>query len=367
MELVLLFSSCGGLYFYRMGMELQRKTVSTGLKKLINRFPGALLFEIDRITAMYPERITPYYAELIQECGDPLWKQAVPDSAELEHAGLREDPLEEEGFSPIPGVVHRYPDRVLFLVSDICPVYCRFCTRKRRIGQARSREQLLLDREAGLQYISRTRSIRDVLLSGGDPLMLPEPELLPLLDRLFAIDRLDLVRIGTRALCTAPGLVTPELAQKLGRYRSLYINTHFNHSAELTPEAGDAAALLAEVGLPLSSQTVLLAGVNDDVELLERLFRGLLRMRVRPYYLHIMDLTQGTAHFRLPLVRVVSIYKELQRHLSGMALPRLMLDIPGGGGKISLDPGGVPEPVEGGWAVTAYSGERYFYPEVPGG
>ena len=350
------------LYFIQMGTEVRRKC-SSGMQYLLQRFPGIDEPGVFSAAEIYPEMISPYYARLIRREGGPIWRQAVPDPVELDDPASPEDPLEEERYSPVSGLVHRYPDRALFLVSDTCPVYCRFCTRKRRIRTARGREQLLRDREAGLEYIQNTASIRDVLLSGGDPLMLPENELFSLLDRLFSIKRLDLVRIGTRVLCTDPGRITEELVGGLSVYPALYINTHFNHPAELTGEASAAARMLASAGLPLGCQTVLLKGINDDPDILEELFRGLLGLRIRPYYLHLMDHTKGTAHFRLTISRVFSIYKELQKRMGGMALPRLMLDIPGGGGKVALDPHRALKPAEGGWIAAAYNGSEFFYPE----
>ena len=293
--------------------------------------------EIARVAGVYPMRINPYYMALIRRHGAPLLRQAVPDIRELHDPDGMTDPLAEEDLSPVPNLVHKYPDRALLLVCSECAMYCRFCTRKRKVGtpgMAISRQGV----RAGLDYLRRTPQVREVLLSGGDPLLLTDQRLDELLAELRAIPSIEVIRIGSRVPCTLPMRVTRELADMLARHHPLYINTHFNHPAELTAEAAEACGRLADAGIPLACQTVLLRGVNDDAEVLRRLMRGLLAMRVRPYYLFQADLTRGTAHFRTTIDRGLAIMRQLIGHLSGMAVPTYALDAPGGGGKIPLTP-----------------------------
>ena len=289
------------------------------------------------IHAVYPLRISAYYLKLIQKVGIPLWKQAVPDIRELEDpVGLR-DPLDEENLSPVPYLVHKYPDRALFLVSSECAMYCRFCTRKRKVGKA---EMAINDETiaAGLGYLKNTPAITDVLLSGGDPLMLTDSRLEGILKALRAIPSIATIRIGTRIPCTLPMRVTLKLATMLKKYHPLYINTHFNHPAEITPEATLACNRLADAGIPLGCQTVLLRGINDSPEVIRQLMYLLLQLRVKPYYLFQTDLTQGTSHFRTTINTGLDIMQHLIGHISGMAVPTYALDAPGGGGKIPLTP-----------------------------
>lgn len=291
---------------------------------------------LQAVTERYPLRITPYYLGLIETIGDPIWRQCVPDIRELNAAGLS-DPLGEEDLSPLPAVVHRYPDRVVFFASGSCASYCRFCTRKRKVGCA---GMALSFRElrAGIDYIAATPQIKDVILSGGDPLLLPDAVLGDLLARIRAIPHVEIIRIGTRIPVTLPERITENLCALLQRFQPLYINTHFNHPRELTTAAAAACGKLANAGLPLGNQTVLLRAVNDNPQILAILFRGLLKIRVRPYYLHQMDLTCGTAHFRTPLKTGLDIMQELRGPVSGLALPHYVIDLPGGKGKIPLLP-----------------------------
>ena len=293
--------------------------------------------EVARVGRVYPLRINPYYLALIRQHGAPLLRQAVPDIRELHDPNGMPDPLAEEELSPVPNLVHKYPDRALLLVCSECAMYCRFCTRKRKVGTP---GMAITPRtvRAGLDYLRRTPQIREVLLSGGDPLLLPDQRLDELLAELRAIPSIEVIRIGTRVPCTLPMRVTHDLAAMLARHHPLYINTHFNHPAELTAEASEACRRLADAGIPLACQTVLLRGVNDDAKILRRLMRGLLAMRVRPYYLFQADLTRGTAHFRTTIDTGLAIMRQLIGHLSGMAVPTYALDAPGGGGKIPLTP-----------------------------
>lgn len=292
---------------------------------------------LEAVVARYPLRITPHYLGLIREIGDPIWRQCVPDPRELCADALLLDPLGEELHSPRPGVIHRYPDRAVLLVSGACAVYCRFCTRKRQVGcgsMQPGRDQL----QAGLDYIARTPAIRDVLLSGGDPLLLTDGVLEELLTGLRRIPHLDILRIGSRVPVTLPDRITPELGALLRRFQPLYFNTHFNHPREITPESAAACARLADAGIPLGNQTVLLRGVNDDSEVMAELLRGLLRIRVRPYYLHQMDLAQGTGHFRTRVETGLGIIEAQRGQLSGLAIPQYVIDTPGGRGKVPLLP-----------------------------
>ncbi len=316
---------------------------------------------IDRVIATYPMRINEYYLNLIQREGDALWKQAVPDAAELEDPVCVEDPLDEENLSPIPNLVHKYPDRVLFLISSQCAMYCRFCTRKRKVGTNRMAitPQTI---EAGLEYIRRHPQVREVLLSGGDPLLLSDTRLDSILSCLRAIPSVQVIRIGTRVPCTLPMRVTPALAALLKKFHPLYINTHFNHPAEITPESSAACALLADAGIPLGCQTVLLKGVNDCPEIMRDLLLKLLQIRVKPYYLFQTDLTAGTNHFRTPTATGIAIMRSLIGHVSGLAIPTYALDGPGGKGKIPLTPDYILD--RGNDLIFEnYRGERCTYPE----
>lgn len=306
-------------------------TALVGLDELIARF-GLDPAPFMQVAGRYPFRLTRYYAGLIQEPGDPIWRQCVPDLAELADDGQQPDPLDEERLSPVPGLIHRYPDRAVLLVSNHCAVYCRFCMRKRQVGCGVSS----LDLDRSIEYIAATPALRDIVLSGGDPLMLPLDQLNGLLTRLRAIPHLEIIRVGSRAPVTAPDLITPELCRMLASHQPLYLNTHFNHPHELTNQAAQACGRLADAGIPLGNQTVLLQGVNDDRTVLQELFTGLLQLRVRPYYLHQMDLVRGTAHFRTPLKRGMELMAGLRGRVSGMAIPHFVVDLPGGQGKVPL-------------------------------
>ena len=292
---------------------------------------------LQRVATVYPMRVNPYFLSLIKEINDPLWLQAVPDVRELQDTVCLTDPLNEEKLSPVPNLVHKYPDRALFLVNSQCAVYCRFCTRKRKVGTA----AMLVSRDtirAGLDYLAKTPAIRDVLISGGDPLLLPDEKIDWLLQEVRRIPHIEIIRIGSRAPCTLPMRITTRLARILKKYHPLYINTHFNHPREITPEAALACARLADVGIPLGCQTVLLRGVNDSPEIIKQLMHGLLRIRVRPYYLFQTDMTRGTDHFRTPVELGQAIMRTLIGHTSGLAVPTFAVDAPGGGGKIPLTP-----------------------------
>ncbi len=289
------------------------------------------------VAERYPMRVTPYYLSLIQSVDDPIWRQAVPSVEELEAGSCCADPLEEEEQSPVANLVHRYPDRVLFQVCSECAMYCRFCTRKRKVGK--DRMQVTRNTIAqGLAYIRKHPEIRDVILSGGDPLLLSNEMLDGILKELRGIPTVEILRIGTRMPVVLPQRITLALTRMLQRYHPLYLNTHFNHPDEITPLAARALARLADAGIPLGNQTVLLRGVNDDPQIMRRLMQRLLAVRVKPYYLYQADLVLGTEHFRTTVEEGLDIMRALRGHTSGMAVPAFVIDAPGGGGKIPLLP-----------------------------
>ncbi len=320
-------------------MELWQEFLASAIRtprQLKTYFPDIDVDELERVTEVYPMCITRYYLDLVQHLGDPLARQCIPDPAELDSFGLVPDPLAEESMSPVPCVVHRYPDRALFLVSSQCAMYCRFCTRKRKVGTdwTVTEEQ----RREGLAYIARTQTIRDVVVSGGDPLMLPDALIDGILRGLRAIPHVEIIRIGTRAPCTLPHRITPRLVKILRRYHPLYVNTHFEHPRELTPEATRALARLANAGIPLGNQSVLLRGVNDHPAVFVELNRKLLAARVKPYYLFQADLVDGTAHFCTSVEAGLDVIRSLRGHTSGLAVPHFVIDAPGGGGKVPILP-----------------------------
>jgi lysine 2,3-aminomutase len=294
-------------------------------------------FDIDAgslrtVTERYPMRITPHYLGLIEAPGDSIWRQCVPDVNELVADGLLDDPLNETAFTPTPAVVHRYPDRALLLVSGQCAGFCRFCTRKSRVGLPSlcfSDVQL----QSGIDYLASAPGVRDVILTGGDPLLLDDDRLADILGLLRRIPHIEIIRIGSRVPVTLPDRITPDLCRLLAQSHPLYLNTHFNHPRELTPESAAACERLAAAGIQLGNQTVLLRGVNDDLQTMLALNRGLLAMRVRPYYLHQMDQARGTAHFKVPVERGLEIISGLRGKISGMGIPHYVEDPPDGSGK----------------------------------
>lgn len=322
--------------------------------------------KLEKVAAMFPIRINSYFMDQIKEEGDPLWKQVVPTLEELDEflndeELLELDPLNEEGDMPVPELIHRYPDRVLLMVNNHCPIICRFCTRKRKIGFPGivTRETL----RKGIDYISRHPEVRDVILSGGDPLLVPDKELDRIFSELRAIPHIEIIRIGTRVPGTLPQRITENLCAILKKYHPLYFNIHFNHPAEITPEVETACNMLADAGIPLGSQTVLLKGVNDDSLIMRELVHKLLKMRVKPYYLYQADLTRGTEHFRTTVEKGLEILRDLQGHTSGMGVPYYVIDAPGGGGKVRLLPNSVIEQNENEVIIRNYEGKIYRYPQ----
>jgi lysine 2,3-aminomutase len=284
-----------------------------------------------------PLAITPYWMELMRGDGPggPLRRQLVPSALEWTGAtGERLDPLGEEELKAAPSLVHRYPDRVLLWVTDRCASYCRFCTRKRLVGQGPTPTES--DVAEGLDYIGANPSIRDVVLSGGDSLLLDDEKLAALMARLRSFPHVEIIRVATRLPAFAPMRITSALVQALKPFQPVYFLVHFNHPAELTPEAAAALTRLADAGFPLMNQTVLLKGINDDVATLETLFRGLLRLRCKPYYLHHCDAIMGAGHFRTTMEHGMALMDGLRGRVSGLALPTYVLDVPGGKGKVPL-------------------------------
>ncbi|MFA6617586.1 MAG: lysine 2,3-aminomutase [Candidatus Neomarinimicrobiota bacterium] len=293
------------------------------------------------ITSKFPMSITPYYLSLINTDdlqNDPIFRQSFPVIDELTvNKNDMLDPLSEDKDSPVPGLTHRYPDRVLFLVSNTCAMYCRHCTRKRKVGDFDSipdKKQI----QKGLDYIRKTPQVRDVLLSGGDPFLLPDDYLDWILTELDNIEHVEVVRIGTRAPVVLPYRITDELVDMLKKHQPLWINTHFNHPRELTNSSRTAVRKLADAGFPMGNQSVLLAGVNDCPRIMKSLVQKLVQNRVRPYYLYQCDLSEGLEHFRTPVGKGIEILESLIGHTSGFCVPTYVIDAPGGGGKIPIMP-----------------------------
>lgn len=324
-------------------------------------------FGIDRKVAedldeFFQARINPYYLSLIRYPGDPIWKQCVPDKLELEDMDGFEDPLKEDEMSPVPNITHRYPDRALFLTTSQCGMYCRFCTRKRKVGN--SDKISMKELESAFNYLEQHKEIRDVILSGGDPLMLTDVMLEKILARLRKIPHIEIIRIGTKMPCVLPHRITPKLCDMIKKYHPIYVNTHFNHPWEITPESTKACEMLVNAGIPVGNQAVLMKGVNDDPEVLKELFLKLLKIRVKPYYLFMADETKGTNHFRTSIDRGIEIMDKLRGYISGLAIPYFVIDAPGGGGKIPILPQYVLHRDENRIVMRNYKNEVYVYRDV---
>lgn len=319
---------------------------------------------LERLKSNFRVRIPEYYARLIQEPGDAIWKQCVPSAVELEDDGLSWDPLGEdvEGHHPVPGLVHKYPDRALLMVTDKCPMYCRFCTRK-RITHTKSLELTDETLAQALEYIRAHSELREVILSGGEPLMLPAQQLRYILQELKAIPHLQWLRIHTKMPCVDPGQVTAEVAEAIASAHPVFVHVHFNHPRELTPEAGAACQRLADHGIQLGSHTVLLKGINDDLETLKKLFEGLLRFRVRPYYLLLADPCHGTSHFRTRLEDALKLMEGLRGWCSGMMVPQLMMEGTEGHGKVPVVPDYVTSIGTDRVQYQSYDGTLLEYPQ----
>lgn len=343
----------------------QRHRVRTlaGLERIV-RLTDAERRAFEASSDRFRVAVTPYYAALMdpEDPRCPIRQQVVPQPGELEpDPSDLEDPLGEEAYAPVPGITHRYPDRALLYATHNCPVYCRHCTRKRKVSDpasAASRQQL----EQALDYVRRTETIRDVLVSGGDPMSLSDDRLEALLAELADVPHVEVVRLCTRNPVTLPFRFTDELLARLRRHQPIHVHTHFNHPRECTPEAARCLRALADAGLPVANQMVLLSGINDAVQPVAEVNRWLLRQRARPYYLFQGDLAEGVSHYRTPVEAGLEILRELRGRVSGMAIPHFVVDTPGGGGKVPL----VPDYVER-WdaerlVVRNHRGDRYEYP-----
>lgn len=309
--------------------------------------------------------ITPYYLSLIdpENMDCPIRKQSIPTAAELHKSKADiEDPLHEDSDSPVPGLTHRYPDRVLFLITDQCSMYCRHCTRRRFAGQhdcSSPRQRI----DACIDYIARTPQVRDVLLSGGDALLVPDSTLEYIFQRLREIPHVEIIRIGSRVPVVCPQRITPELCEMIKKYHPVWLNTHFNHPDEVTEESKGACERLANAGVPLGNQSVLLRGINDDTVIMKKLMHELVKMRVRPYYIYQCDLSLGIEHFRTPVSKGIEIIENLRGHTSGFAVPTFVVDAPGGGGKIPVMPNYVISQAPGRVVLRNYEGVITTYTE----
>jgi len=310
--------------------------------------------------------ITPYYASLMDPMDPkcPIRMQAVPTINEMQVLPYEmADPLDEERESPVKNIVHRYPDRVLFLVTHMCSTYCRHCTRRRTVGEedfAISEAEI----DAAVDYIAGNKAIRDVLISGGDPLTLSDEKLENIIARLRSIDHVEIIRIGTRVPVVMPMRITPELLAMLRKYHPIWINTHFNHPKEITPASIKACTDLVDAGIPLGNQSVLLRGINDNTETMKELLLKLVKMRVRPYYLYQCDLSQGLGHFRTEVEKGIEIIQNLTGNISGYAVPKYVIDSPHGGGKIPINPEYVLSTDEGKIVMRNFAGKIYTYPHI---
>ncbi len=320
--------------------------------------------EIDRCLTEFKMAITPYYANLIEsdnpDC--PVKKQAVPSINELTFDELEmDDPLCEDRFSPVEGIIHRYPDRVLFVLTHKCSMYCRHCTRRRMVGCedfSLSTEQL----DKALDYIRKNIKIRDVLLSGGDPLIMSDAWLENIIRELRDIGHVEIIRIGTRTPVVLPMRITDELLSMLRKYHPIWINTHFNHPKEITRDSAKACQSIVDAGIPLGNQSVLLRGVNDNTETLKELFTKLVKIRVRPYYLYQCDLSKGIGHFRTPVSQGIEIMKNIRGYISGFAVPEFVIDAPGGGGKTPANPEYIMSMDNKRVVMKNFEGGTYIYP-----
>ena len=321
------------------------------------------LGDISDVSTPLPLRITPYYLALMAG-NDALSKTVVASSSELiKSTGEFEDPLGEHGQEAAPGLIHRYPDRVLLLATDTCASYCRYCTRSRLVGKGNGCSYSKSRIEKCLDYISEHTEIRDVLISGGDPLTLSDNALEWILQRVKDIPHVEMIRIGTKVPVVLPQRITPELCQMLKRYHPLWMSIHFTHPNEITPEVTKACADLANAGIPLGSQTVLLKDVNDSVQVMKSLMTKLLKIRVRPYYVYALDPIFGSSHFKVPVQTGIDIIEGLRGHISGYGVPTFVVDAPGGGGKIPIYPNYVNGITEDGITLRNYENKVFFYPD----
>ncbi len=348
-------------------MEDWQRLLAEGVnnaKQWCEEFPEQDPLVAKRVDDVFQLRVNKYWLDLMKSKGNPehLMKQVAPDERELDDQFGFDDPLAEEKMSPVPGLVHRYPDRVLFYVAHQCAFYCRYCTRKRKVSdpESISKEQL----KKAYDYIRAHPEIRDVVLSGGDPLMLKDDPLVEIISNLRAIPHVEVIRIGTRIPSALPQRITPELLDRLKKFHPIWMMVHFDHPDELTQEAIASLNRMADAGFPMMNQTVLLKDVNDNVEALAKLFKGLLAARCRPYYLYQADITKGTNHFRTTVEKGLEIMRGLRGWISGIAIPHYVIDAPGGGGKIPMLPNYVEKWADGKLVMRNFKGTVHEYPEV---
>ncbi|MBU0509608.1 KamA family radical SAM protein [bacterium] len=340
---------------------------SAGLERILRLSPDERA-AVQATGGHLPVGVTPYYASLIDRADphDPIRRTMIPLPGEFQIGpGEADDPLAEDAFMPVPGLVHRYPDRVLFLVTNFCATYCRYCTRARMVGQTGEFHFNPNQYEQGIAYIEAHAEIRDVLLSGGDPLTMSDNRIEWILARLHAIPHVEFLRIGSKIPAVLPQRITRGLCRMLRRYHPLWMSIHFMHPTELTSEVAEACGRLADAGIPLGAQIVLARGVNDDVETMKQLVLGLLRIRVRPYYIYQCDPISGSAHLRTPIEKGLEIIAGLRGFITGYAVPTFVLDAPGGGGKIPVSPGTLIRR-DGDYAVFRnYEGKEFRYYDPP--
>jgi lysine 2,3-aminomutase len=344
--------------------QLRNAYTSIEELKKIMKLSDKEIMAINNLKGRLPLRITPYFASLIYDSkySDPLRRNVIPVIEELlQHTTEHTDPLHEQSFSPVKGIVHRYPDRVLFTVTQVCSNYCRYCTRSHSVGRLDKLGRQ--DFEKAFNYIKEHKEVRDVLISGGDPLTLSDETLDYILSNIRRIEHVEMIRIGTRVPVVLPQRITDNLISILRKYHPLYLSLHFSHPAEITTECANACVKLADSGFPLGSQTVLLKGINDNVPVMMDLMHKLLKIRVRPYYLYQCDLIPGSSHFRTTVKKGLEIMKGLRGHTSGYAVPTFVIDAPGGGGKIPLLPDYVVEHNDEHIVMRNYKGIICEYPE----
>ena len=348
---------------YRWQMTNRIQTVEQ-LRQVIRLTPSEER-AITRKSGRFIMGIPPYWAALM-DADDPtcpIRRQAVPVEEEYKLSpNDMIDPLGEDSHMPVPGLVHRYPDRVLLLVVEVCAMYCRFCTRSRVVGTTAGYSRPA-NIDAAIDYIRAHRKIRDVLISGGDPLTLSDDRLDEVLTKLKTIPHVEFIRIGTRNPVTLPYRITESLCAVLKKHKPVWMSLHFNHPKEVTPPVKKACGMLADSGVPLGSQTVLLKGINDRAAIMKKLFHELLKIRVRPYYIYQCDPVKGTAHFRTPVSVGLQIIEKLRGHTTGYAVPTFVVDGPGGGGKIPLMPNYVVSVKDGVWTLRNYAGKTFIYRE----
>jgi lysine 2,3-aminomutase len=345
--------------------QLRNRLTTTADFDQVMNLDDAQRADLDACMGKFRVSVTPYYASLIDpdDPHDPVRMQAVPTPAELViHKEDIKDAVSEDFDSPTPRITHRYPDRVLFVVTEMCSMYCRHCTRRRLVGGSEdivAREQI----DNAIKYIERATEVRDVLISGGDPLVLSDDQLEDIIARVRAIDHVEIIRIGSRVPVVCPQRITPELVRMLAKYHPLYFNTHFNHPNEFTPESKAACDLLADAGINLGNQTVLMRGINDCAHVMKKLVHRLLEYRVKPYYYYQCDLAEGTAHFRTSVAKGIEIYESLRGHTTGFGVPTYIIDAIGGGGKTPVYPNYVISQAPGKIILRNYEGVISKYTE----